>query len=156
MRLCCWDLTMIFDSVFLFMVSIEGETHCSVLQTHNFGSIVHTMEGVSCKGRVEAEWGYHNRVKSLVFLLCYCQSESPQIVLLCAGAFPQSDVVHSHLSNLAPPTLPLQDDLGNSSNMYTTINKCWRNVTSNYPSDLTKMYQFQIHSLKQTTADFFF
>lgn len=41
--------------------------------------------------------------------------ESPQIVLLGAGAFPQGDVVHGHLADPASPALPLQDHLGNSS-----------------------------------------
>lgn len=40
--------------------------------------------------------------------------ESPQVVLLCAGAFRQADVVHGHLAAPASPTLPLQDDLVNS------------------------------------------
>lgn len=40
--------------------------------------------------------------------------ESPQVVLLCAGAFRQADVVHGHLAAPAPPALPLQDDLVNS------------------------------------------
>lgn len=52
----------------------------------------------------------------LVFSML-CQLESPQIVLLRAGAFPQGDVVHSHLAASASPTLPLQDHLGNSSNV---------------------------------------
>lgn len=40
--------------------------------------------------------------------------ESPQVVLLRAGAFRQADVVHGHLAAPASPTLPLQDDLVNS------------------------------------------
>uniref|UniRef100_A0A3Q2G5D4 Uncharacterized protein n=1 Tax=Cyprinodon variegatus TaxID=28743 RepID=A0A3Q2G5D4_CYPVA len=44
----------------------------------------------------------------------FFQSESPQIVLICAGAFPQGDIIHSHLSTSASATLPLQDNLVNS------------------------------------------
>ena len=45
-----------------------------------------------------------------------CASKSPHAaVLLHARAFPQCDVVHRHLAALAPPTLPLQDHLGNGT-----------------------------------------
>lgn len=44
--------------------------------------------------------------------------ESPQIVLLGAGAFPQGDVVHSHLANSASAAFPLQDHLANSRNAH--------------------------------------
>lgn len=60
---------------------------------------------------------------SLLFSFClalFCQSKSPQIVLLCAGAFPQGYVVHGHLSAPASPALPLQDHLMNSSKMRHT------------------------------------
>lgn len=44
----------------------------------------------------------------------FCVLESPQVVLLCTGAFRQADVVHGHLAAPASPALPLQDDLVNS------------------------------------------
>lgn len=44
--------------------------------------------------------------------------ESPQIVLLGADAFPQRDVVHSHLADSASAALPLQDHLVNSGNVH--------------------------------------
>lgn len=44
--------------------------------------------------------------------------ESPQIVLLRAGAFRQGDVVHSHLAAAASPTLSLQDHLVNREEVF--------------------------------------
>lgn len=100
--------------------------HCSAdalfflkLSAWWLGEVVVGGVGVSeWPGRVR---GCHNRVTSLwddspSFAFCLIsQLESPQIVLLCAGAFPQGDVVHSHLATSASPALPLQDHLVNSS-----------------------------------------
>lgn len=68
-------------------------------------------EGLSQQSQFSLRWF------SLLFFSMLCQLESPQIVLLRAGAFPQGDVVHSHLAAPASPTLPLQDHLENSSNV---------------------------------------
>lgn len=52
--------------------------------------------------------------------------ESPQVVLLCADAFRQADVVHGHLTAPASPALPLQDDLVNSraGSFLSNANQC--------------------------------
>lgn len=39
-------------------------------------------------------------------------------MLLGAGAFPQGDVIHSHLADSASPALPLQDHLANSRTVH--------------------------------------
>lgn len=44
--------------------------------------------------------------------------ESPQVVLLCAGAFRQADVVHGHLAAPASPALALQDDLRRNTSVH--------------------------------------
>lgn len=89
---------------------------------------------VGAEPEARAEWGLcHSRVSSLwddppssyfLFSLSLCRPswfrllESPQIVLLRAGAFRQGDVVHSHLAAAASPTLSLQDHLVNSKEVF--------------------------------------
>lgn len=133
-RMCCWDPPTRTGSVLLLTDSRVRETHCSADAW--FGGILFTrrLRGLGgiceCPGR-ERERGeggsqqspFSLRWVSLLFSFClalFCQSKSPQIVLLCAGAFPQGYVVHGHLSAPASPALPLQDHLMNSSKMRHT------------------------------------
>lgn len=99
-------------------------------QMHNFSDSVRSMAGGWSAG-AEADWGTvttESLLFEIIFILVFlffflclsllCQSESPQIVLLWAGAFPQGDVIHGHLAYPASPTLPLQDNLLNNNTVH--------------------------------------
>lgn len=85
--------------------------------------------GVGCMSVTgQAKWGVFTTESLLLemmlplsFFALVWRLESPQIVLLGAGAFPQGDVVHGHLADSASPALPLQDHLGNSRKAH---NRC--------------------------------